>query len=116
MNYIDRVQAARDEAMKIAERVTRQYDMDTWQIALSRYQKLDLGYQRIMEITELAEEVRKEYAGAITKGQEQDVYRHHLDEELRQIAKDNAEIIPFEKRYPELKKQDYRGRKERYGH
>ena len=44
------------------------------------------------------------------------MYRVHLDEELRQIAKDGARVIPFEQRYPELKKQDYRGRAERYGH
>ena len=40
-----------DEAIHMAERVTRQYDVDCWQIALARYDKLELGYQRIMEIT-----------------------------------------------------------------
>lgn len=115
-SFVDRQSAKIDEKMQTAERVTRQFDVDSWQIALARYQKLDLGYQRIMEITELAEQVRAEYSGAIAKGPEQDLYRNHMDEELRQIAKDKGRLIPFEKRYPELKKPDYRGRKERYGH
>lgn len=46
--------------MATAERITRQYDIDCWQIALARYDKLDLGYQRIMELTELAQQVRRE--------------------------------------------------------
>lgn len=115
-SYVDRQSNMIDDRMQTAERVARQFDTDSWQIALARYQKLDLGYHRIMEITELAEQVRAEYAGAIIKGPEQDLYRVHLDEELRQIAKDKGRVIPFEKRYPELKKPDYRGRKERYGH
>lgn len=65
--YMDKRRAEIDAHMQIAERVTRQFDIDTWQIALARYGKLDLGYQRIMEITELAIKVREEYSGAIIK-------------------------------------------------
>ena len=99
--------------MQVAERVTRQFDIDSWQIALARYSKLDLGFQRIMEITDLAEQVRAEYSGAIESGPEADVYRHHLDAELQDIAKNNMTIIPFEDRYPELKKQTYDGRRKK---
>jgi hypothetical protein len=111
MNYVQKIQIARDDAMQIAERVTRQYDTDTFQIALSRYEKLNLGYQRIMEITNLWEEVRREYENAIFRHNETDVARAHLDAELLQIAKDEARIIPFERRYPELKGVTYGGRK-----
>lgn len=94
--------------MHIAERVTRQYEMDCWQIALARYEKLDLGYQRIMEITALQEEVRREYSGAITRDNEQDRFRVHMDRELQEIARQHMTVIPFEQRYPELRR--YTGR------
>ena len=97
-----------DEAMRIAERVTRQYDLDCWQIALARYDKLELGYQRIQGITELASQVREEYSGALMRDNEQDLYRVHMDRELQEIAKHHMTVIPFETRYPELKR--YTGR------
>lgn len=109
--YLEKRRAQIDGHMQVAERVTRQFDIDSWQIALARYGKLDLGFQRIMEITELAEQVRAEYNGAILAGPEADVYRHHLDAELQGIAKNNMKVIPFEDRYPELKKQTYEGKK-----
>lgn len=93
--------------METGERIARQYDTDTWQIALARYDKLDLGYQRIMEITELAVQVRKEYAGALAKGPEQDVQQEHIDRELKRIMAGREGFIPFERRYPELKQIKY---------
>ena len=109
--YVLRQQAFVDEAMRAAERAARQFDVDTWQIALSRYPKLDLGYQRIMEIAELAEQVRAEYAGAIERGVEQDVYRHHLDQELMGIMAGREGFIPFERRYPQLREIGYERRR-----
>mgnify|MGYP004594326041 FL=1 len=107
-NFIQRLQRARDAAMGVAERCTRQYELDCWQIALARYDKLNLGYQRIMELTELQAQVHNEYSGAVFSGPEQDVYRAHMDEELAEIMRTNAErMIPFERRYPELKSDDY---------
>lgn len=111
-NFIKRLQQARDAAMGVAERCTRQYELDCWQIALARYDKLNLGYQRIMELTELQAQVHNEYSGAVFAGPEQDVYRAHMDAELRQIMRDRADqLIPFERRYPELKSDDYGRRK-----
>ena len=106
--FLERQRRIQEEAMATAERITRQYDIDCWQIALARYDKLDLGYQRIMELTELAQKVRREYAGAITRDNEQDYYRVHMDRELQEIAKHHMKVIPFETRYPELKR--YTGR------
>lgn len=116
MNFATRIQLEKQELMRATERVTRQMDIDTLQITLNRYGKISLGYQRIMEITELWEQVRKEYIPAITPGPEQDVAQHHLDAELTQIAKDEAKVIPFPLRYPEINRPDYRGRKEKYGY
>lgn len=111
-NFVQRLQQARNAAMGVAERCTRQYELDCWQIALARYDKLNLGYQRIMELTELQAQVHNEYSGAVFAGPEQDVYRAHMDAELRQIMRDRAEqLLSFERRYPELKSETYRGRK-----
>ena len=111
-NFIQRLQRARDAAMGVAERCTRQFEQDCWQIALARYDKLQLGYQRIMELTELQAQVHNEYSGAVFAGPEQDVYRAHMDAELAEIMRTNAErMIPFERRYPELKSDDYGRRK-----
>lgn len=111
-NFIQRLQRARDAAMGVAERCTRQFEQDCWQIALARYDKLNLGYQRITELTELQAQVHNEYSGAVFAGPEQDVYRAHMDAELAEIMRTNAErMIPFERRYPELKSDDYGRRK-----
>ena len=111
-DFVKRIQRERDAAMGVAERCTRQYELDCWQIALARYDKLNLGYQRIMELTELQAQVHNEYSGAVFAGPEQDVYRAHMDAEMRQIMRDRDEqLLPFERRYPELKSETYRGRK-----
>lgn len=106
-SYLQKKQAERQGWTEIGERISRQYDVDTWQIALARYDKLNLGYQRIMELTELAEQVRKEYGGALSNGPEQDVQQEKLDRELKQIMAGREGFIPFERRYPELKRIKY---------
>lgn len=109
--FMTKMELARQEWMETAERITRQFDVDTLQIALARYAKLNLGYQRIMEITDLWEQVRKEYRIALSNHKEADVARSHMDAEQRQIAPDNVQLIPFESRYPELRKITYDKRK-----
>lgn len=105
--YLDRQFAGFQAGVETGERLARQFDIDCFQIALSRYERLNLGFQRIMEITNLAEQVRAEYKTALQGGPEADVYQHHMDQEIQEIIKGNMELIPFEKRYPELKKQRY---------
>ena len=61
-----------------------------------------------MELTELAQQVRREYAGAITRDNEQDYYRVHMDRELQEMAEHHVTVIPVETRYPELER--YTGR------
>ena len=105
--YLDRQFAGFQAGVETGERLARQFDIDCFQIALSRYERLNLGFQRIMEITNLAEQVRAEYKLALQGGPEADVYQHHMDQELSEIIKGNMDLIPFEVRYPELKKQRY---------
>ena len=111
--YLDRQFAGFQAGVETGERLARQFDIDCLQIALSRYERLNLGFQRIMEITELAEHVRAEYKPALEGGPEADVYQHHMDQELTEIIKGNMELIPFSVRYPELKKPNYKGRRKR---
>lgn len=94
-----------DEVYRTSERLTRQYDLDTLQITLARYPKLNLGYDRIMEICDLWDKVKEEYSNALQRHPEQDYYLSCLDRELSQIMAHRAgNLIPAEKRYPELRK------------
>lgn len=52
------------------------------------------------------------YIPAFKSGPEADVYRYHLGQKLAEIAK-GREIIPYEKRYPEMKQITYEGRKQK---
>ena len=106
-DYLKRIHAAFQAGAETGERIARQFDIDCFQIALARYRKLHFGFQVIMELSDLAEQVRAEYKPALQGGSEADVYQHHMDQELSEIIKGNMELIPFEKRYPELKKQRY---------
>ena len=110
-NYTRKILETFDRGFEVGERVTRQLLIDCFQIALGRYEKLNLGYQRIMEITDIAEQVRQEYERAFTKDPEADVYRDRLDRELLAIIQDNAPLITFYKRYPEVREITYHGRK-----
>lgn len=105
-NYLLRKQTDLiNETYRTAERITRQYDLDTLQITLSRYPKLNLGYDRIMEICELWDAVKEEYHNALQRHPEQDYYLACMDRELAQIMAHRADkLIPAEKRYPELRK------------
>lgn len=102
-----------DEAMRTAERITRQFDVDTLQITLRRYKKLGLGYKRIMEITDLWMQVRNEYQDCIVRTPLTDVARHHMQVELLEIAKKPELVSEFEPRYPELRRVTYEPRKKR---
>lgn len=105
-NYLLRKQSDLiNETYHTAERITRQYDLDTLQITLSRYHKLTLGYDRIMEICDLWDEVKEEYSNALRRHPEQDYCLECMDRELAQIMAHRAgNLIPAEKRYPELRR------------
>ena len=110
-DFLKRLSTAFENGSETGERIARQFDIDCFQIALARYQKRHFGFQVIMELSDLAEQVRAEYKLALQGGPEADVYQHHMDQELSEIIKGNMDLIPFEKRYPELKKQRYEGRR-----
>lgn len=104
-NFSQRQKAVRDEVFRIAERITRQYDLDTLQIALARYPKLDLGYTRIIEICQLWDQVKDEYQLTLHRHPEQDYMQAKMDQEIAQImAHRSKDLLSFADRYPELRK------------
>ena len=103
--FLARMQAEKNAIMSVTEGVTRQFDVDTLQIALNRD---GLGYDKIMRITLLWEEVRKEYNKALRpKDPEADVAQEHMDREMVRIIRGKQELLPFSARYPDLKKVKY---------
>lgn len=101
-----RIEAQKNEVMSVTEGITRQFDVDTMQIALNRAE--GLGYDKIMNITRIWEDVRKEYHKALRpKDPEADVAQEHMDREMVRIIRGKAELIPFPNRYPDLKKVRY---------
>ena len=110
-DYIRRLHVMFNEGSKTGERLGKQYTIDSFQIAMGRYAKRSFGYSVIMEISEIAEQVRAEYDKAFDENPEADVYQDRLDRELREIVRGNAEFIPFGERYPEVKKQNYKGKR-----
>lgn len=111
--FLDRQRTAFENGAEIGERIARQFDIDCFQIALGRYEKRNFGFQVIKELSDLAEQVREEYKPVLRNGPESDVYQAHMDQELLEIIKGNMELIPFEKRYPEIKKPKYEGKRRR---
>lgn len=112
-DFLSRRKAELDEHQQIVKRIVGQFYVDTLDVALSRYEKLDLGYKRISEINDLWAEVRREHIKALIDDPESDVAQEHLDRALIRIAKDPARIIPFPERYPELRKITYGGKRKR---
>lgn len=114
MNYLQKQAAREDAIVSTIEQITRQFDTDTLCCALKRWRPR-ITYDQVMELLEIWEQTRREYHGILKKTPEQDVHEEHLYRELLGVTKDPAKIIPHELRYPDLKRQDYRGRKEKRG-
>lgn len=90
-----------------AERLTKQYMIDTLQLAIARSE--GWGFDRIMRLTEYWDEVREEFRPALNpKHVEADVAQEHMDREMMQIIRGKMKLIPFARRYPELKSIKYR--------
>ena len=107
--YLQRRSDAQNAVMRAAERLTEQFMEDTLEVALHRK---GYGFKRVCDILELWQEVRNEYAKALTPSHaEADVAQDHMDEEIQAICKDEFQIQPFVERYPELKKISYEAKR-----
>ena len=103
--YLAREAAIRQAFIEASEQITRQLMQDTLQITL--HNQFGFGYERIKKLTDAWTECYLHYHAALERGVEQDVFQEHLDRELRDVLKDNQKLIPFEERYPEIKKVSY---------
>ena len=92
--------------IETAQRSTEQFLADTLQITL--HQRRCWGYDKIVELCADWKEIIKEYSPCTDSSDpECDVWREHMDRVLIQIIKGHQELIPFESRYPELRKVRY---------
>lgn len=108
-DLLNRIARVQENAMDMGVRLMQQFMEDTLEVTLHRK---GYGYKRVMDILDLWEEVRKEYKIAMyPSNAEADVAQEHMDAEIQAICKDEMTIDPFPKRYPELKKITYEGRK-----
>ena len=104
--FLARIRDEKNAIAKMSENVTRQYDVDTLQIALNRCE--GMGYDKIVRVSRVWAEVQEEYKKALKpRDPEADVAQEHMDRELARIIRGRKELIPFGKRYPELKKVKY---------
>lgn len=95
--------------MDATQAVTQQMMMDTAQIALH---EAGWGYDRILRFCARWGELYNRFHDALmVNDAEADVLQEHLDRALGDIIKNRQDLIPFRKRYPEIKEITYSGRK-----
>ena len=105
MNYAEKQQALKRELVNVGIRFGEQRTLDLMEVALHRK---GWGYDRINGLLDLMRELDEYYAVAWEMRMESDVYQEKLDNELRSIVGDRQEFIPFEKRYPEVRRLGYK--------
>ena len=104
--YLQRRNAELDAAFNAGAAVAAQFAMDTLQMTM--HQQEGWGYNRIMRITQAWLETQREYKPALNcKDPAADVCQEHMDRVLAQIINGKAKLIPFQDRYPDLKKIRY---------
>ncbi len=104
MNYAQKQQALKRELVNVGIRFGEQRTIDLMEVALHRK---GWGYDRINALLDLMRQLDSDYAVAWEMKMESDVYQEKLDNELKDIIKDRQELIPFEKRYPEVRQLGY---------
>lgn len=105
-SYLARQRAQAQRTSDAAQRLMIQYMLDTLQMTL--HQTEGWGYDRIMRLCNAWTQVRREYSPSMNPSNpEADVYQEHMDRVMLEIIRDKQDLIPFEARYPELKKVRY---------
>ena len=104
-NYLQEIERKRIDAINKAELATRQFMLDTAQVALHQ---LGWGFDRIKTFTEKWAEVHNYFYPCVdVRNPEADYLRARLDTAIEEIFRGKQEIIPFEERYRDLKKVGY---------
>ena len=103
---LKRREIERQRWTEVAQRVTQQYMMDTLQLTM--HSEYGWGHDRLMDLCAKWRKTISEYAPSQNaRDPECDVYREHMDRALVQIMRNKGELIPWDKRYPELNKVRY---------
>ena len=105
MNYAQKQQALKDVLVRSGTLIGEQRALDIMEVALHR--KWGWGFDRINALLDFMRELDEYYAPAFEVSMESDVYQERLDNELMDIIKDRQELIPFDKRYPEVRQLGY---------
>lgn len=104
--FLQRQQQIQNNVMAAAEMLAKQFMVDTLQITL--HKDFGWGYDRQKQLMEAWEKRRAEYRDALTpKNKEADVAQDHMDQALVDMMAGRQPLIPFEERYPGLKKIKY---------
>ena len=100
--WLEQKAAEKNAVMHSTELLIKQYMVDTLCIAI--HESDGWGYDRIMRLLDAWKVTREEYRLAMCpRDSEADVAQEHMDRMLVQIINGKQDLIPFAKRYPELK-------------
>lgn len=103
--YLDKQAAARDALIEMVERVAQQEMLDAFCVALHR--RAGMGYKRLKGIIEEVQYLQKFFAPAFDVSHpECDYYRELFDRAILEFCP-KEKLIPFDKRFDELKKVRY---------
>ena len=104
--YLEKQRADKKAFMNSVELIVKQYCIDTLTITL--HEEYGWGYDRLMALMDQWAENRKKYQDAINPDLvEADVAQDHVDRIMERIIRGKMDLIPFEERYPTLKKIKY---------
>lgn len=106
MNAYLRARDRRDqELIKLGMQMGEQFSLDMMQITLNEL--FGFGYDRLKKLTKGVEENGDYYFDIFRVCMEQDIKRAQLDTRLERIVRGHQELIPCEKRYPDIKVAGY---------
>ena len=105
--YLAQKDAEKQATITCTERIVKQYCIDTLLITL--HEKHGWGYDRLMKLLDEWEATRIEYREAVNpnpkdKKNEASYQQSRIDRMMVQIIRGKQELIPFEERYPTLRK------------
>ena len=104
--YLEKQRADKHAFMNSVELIVKQYCIDTLIITLQ--EEYGWGYDRLMNLMVQWDRNRKKFQEAINPDNvEADVAQDHIDRIMERIIHGKQKMIPFEERYPTLKKIKY---------
>ena len=105
--YLAKKEAEKQAIMQGTEMIVKQYCIDTLLITL--HEQHGWGYDRLMNLMDEWRDTRIEYQAAVNpepkkKESETSYKQGKIDQILTQIIRGKQPLVPFEERYPTLRK------------